>query len=120
MQCPAQDSRYWMWICGLSSHGLFLTLVTLAIHIRLGLGRWPVYGEEYHTVLFRTHEVFLYGAALVAFLVAAPLWLLLCFRSFRVSWRTRLVQAMVFISGWLLISLSGKYDPTSFTDWFLD
>jgi hypothetical protein len=110
-----------MWLCALSSPALLLTIVTLAMHIRLGLGRWPFYGEEYHTALFSLHWLILSGTTLFALFGAAPLWLLLlCFRSFRVSWRTHVSQAIAFISGWILICLGGKYDPTPFTDWFLD
>ena len=110
-----------MWICGLSSIALFLTLVAMAIHIRLALGRWPAFGEECHTALFRIHESIFDGVGIFAVFVAGPLWLFfLFFRSFRVSLRIHVFQALTFIGGWLLIYLVGKYDPTPFTYWLLD
>ena len=93
----------------------------MAVHIRLALGRWPNFGEDCNTTLFRAHEFMLGGVGLFAVFVAAPLWLLLlCFRSFRVSWRVHVYQASIFIAGWILIWLAGKFDPTPFTNWFLD
>jgi hypothetical protein len=110
-----------MWMCSLSSPLLFLTLVAMALHIRFALGRWPAFGEECPTALFRIHEFISGGVGLFALFVAAPLWLLLlCFRPFRVAWRAHVAQALLFLGGWLAIYLVGKYDPTPFTYWFLD
>ena len=108
-------------MCSLSSPVLFLTLVAMAFHIRLALGRWPDFGEDCHTALFSIHEFIFGGVGLFAVFVAAPLWLLLlCFRSFRGTWRTHIAQTLIFFCGWLVIYLAGKYDPTPFTNWFLD
>ena len=105
----------------LSSPALLLVLVAMAVHIRLALGRWPNFGEDCNTTLFRIHELVLGGVMLFAVFAAVPLWsLFLCFRSFRISWRTHALQALVFVVGWLLIFSSFKWDPTPFTYWFLD
>jgi hypothetical protein len=44
----------------------------------------------------------------------------LCFRRLRLSWRTHIAQALIYGFGWLVILVAGKYDPTTFTDWFMD
>ncbi|MFO1514833.1 MAG: hypothetical protein U1F83_18310 [Verrucomicrobiota bacterium] len=111
----------WTWLCGLSSSALLLALIALAAHIRIALGRWPQFGEECHTAFFRAHEIVLGGMVLFTVYVAAPLWLiLLSCRQFRISWRVHLTQALVYGLGWLSILLTGKYDPTPFTNWLLD
>jgi len=118
---PIERRPIWTWACCLSSSALLLTLIALAAHIRLALGRWPEFGEQCHAVSFRIHEFILGGCALFAVFVAGPLWLaFLCFHRFRISWGIHLLQALVYGLGWLLIFLAGKYDPTPFTNWFLD
>jgi hypothetical protein len=105
----------------LSSIALFLTFFAMAVHIRFALGRWPEFGEECNTLLFRLHEIILATVALIAVIVAAPLWLiLLIYRQFRISVRVHFVQVLLFGAGWALICFAGKYDPTPFTNWFLD
>jgi len=111
----------WTWACCLSSSALLLTLIALAAHIRLALGRWPEFGEESHTVPFQVHEFAIGGIGLFAVYVAAPLWLVFLFlRQFRLSWRVHFIQSLVYGLGWFLIFLAGKHDPTPFTNWLLD
>jgi hypothetical protein len=93
----------------------------MAVHIRVALGRWPSFGEDCNTVLFRAHEYLLVGVWWLALFIAAPLWILfLLLPAFRLGWRVHLAQAAIFGLGWLLIFVAGKYDPTPFTYWFLD
>jgi hypothetical protein len=110
------------WICAFSSLALLLVCLALAIHIRLGLGHWPAPMEvEYDSAAFRAHELVVFVIAHFAVFMAIPLWpLLLVFKRFRAGVKTHLVQSAVFSAGWLLIYLFVKYDPTSFSDWFLD
>jgi hypothetical protein len=112
----------WTWICGASSVALLLTFITMAAHVRLGLGHWPTpMTEDYRTLGFRIHEWALIGILMFTVYVAGPLWLVfLFFRRLRLSWRAHLAQLLAYGAGWLLIFLAGKYDPTTFTDWFLD
>jgi len=112
----------WTWICSLSPVVLFLAFVTMALHIRLGLGHWPTpMTEDYHTIAFRIHEDTLIGVLLFTVYAAAPLWLVfLCVRRLRLSWRAHITQVVAYVLGWLLILLASKYDPTTFTEWFFD
>ena len=119
---PSKQRASLTWICSLSSILLLLTFITVAFHIRLGLGHWPTpMTEDYRTTAFRIHEHALIAVVLFTVYAAGPLWLLfLCFRGLRLSRRTHATQAVVYGLGWLLIVLAGKYDPTTFTQWFLD
>lgn len=110
------------WICAFSSLALLLTALTLAIHVRLGLGHWPEHMvEDYDTTAFEVHEWLLFCVAHFALFMAIPLWpLLLLFKRFRAGVRTHLVQSIVYTLGWLLIYLFVRFDPTSFSRWYLD
>ena len=118
---PAKNRAIWTWVCSLSSSALLLTLVMMAVHIRVALGRWPTFGEDCNTLLFSLHEWVLVGVGGFAFYLAAPLWgLFLLFRRLRCGWKCHLAQAGTFALGWLLILAVGKHDPTPFTYWLLD
>lgn len=119
---PKKQRPSWTWICSLSSFLLLLTFVSMAFHIRLGLGHWPTpMTENYHTTAFRTHEHVLIAVLLFTVYAAVPLWVVcLCFRRLRLSRRAHVMKAAVYGLGWLLILLASKYDPTTFTEWFLD
>ena len=73
----------WTWLCSLSSVALLLMFVALPIHIRVALGRWPHFGENYKSVLFNLHGATLFGIAMLTLFVAPLAWaLLLFFRKF--------------------------------------
>ena len=123
MTSAVTSSRWsiWTWLCGLSSLVLLLTLITFAVHIRIALGRWPAFGENYNSAIFRLHELTLVGVRLFTVYAAPLAWLiLLFFRSFRISWRVHLIQTLAYGIGWVLILTAGKWDPTPFTNWLLD
>jgi heme/copper-type cytochrome/quinol oxidase subunit 3 len=110
------------WLFVTSPVLLFLAFITLAMHARVGLGHWPTpMVENYDSPAYRTHELVFTLIALFTLFVAVPSWLLmLCFRPFRISLRTHVVQAGVYVAGWLLIVLYGAIDPGRFMEWFLD
>ena len=101
---------------------LLLAFITLAVHVRVGLGHWPTpMFENFHTPAYSAHEQVLTWIGFFTVFAAIPLWLLmLCFRRFRQSLRTHLIQAGVYVAGWLLIMLYGAVDPGRFMAWFLD
>lgn len=109
------------WICALSSTVLLLTFLSLAVHVRLGLGHWPQsMVEDYHSAAFRVHEWVLEVVAHFAIFLAIPTWpFLLLFKRFRAGVRTHIVQSVVFSVGWILIILIIKFDPTPFSHWLL-
>lgn len=94
----------------------------MAGHVRLGLGHWPKpMWEDYQTTLFRVHWHALVALAFFTVYAAIPLWLLLlCPRRFRISLRAHVIQFAAYGLGWMLVFLVLKYDPTTFTAWFLD
>jgi hypothetical protein len=110
------------WALVLSPLVLLFVFLTMAAHVRLGLGHWPTpMTEDYHTAAFSRHEQVFAGVVAFTVYAAVPLWLAaLCFRRFRISFRTHLVQAGAYAAGWVLIGAYAFIDPGSFLKWFLD
>jgi len=117
-----KSRTFWTWAPCLAPLGLFIGILTLAAHVRLGLGRWPVpMIESYDTKGYHYHEMLLFLLGVVALYVAGPLWaILVAIPKLRLSPKRHLLQFTVFISGFVLIFLAAKLDPTTFTEWFLD
>ena len=94
------------WLCSISSVALCLLSLSLAVHGWI-LGESASISENSGPPGFEVHFYALGIVALFATWVAAPLWIgLLCFRRFRLSRRTHIVQAAVFGVGWLLVYLA--------------
>jgi hypothetical protein len=110
------------WALVLSPLLLLFVFLTLAAHVRLGLGHWPTpMMENYDTTAYNQHEQVFIWVALFTVYAAIPLWLVsLCFRPFRISVKTHLMQAGVYVLGWVVIAIYGFVDPGKFTEWFLD
>ena len=122
-QDPVPTSRaLWTWLPCWAPLGLFMGLLSLAAHVRLGLGRWPVpMIESYQTKSYQFHELVVFLLGVLALYVAGPLWaVLVAIPKLRLSSKRHLLQLAVFISGFVLIFLAAKLDPTTFTEWFLD
>jgi hypothetical protein len=110
------------WALVLSPLVVLFVFVTLAAHVRLGLGHWPMpMLESYATTAYSRHvQVFVWFARFAVY-GAIPLWIVaLCFRRFRISLKTHLIQAVVYVAGWVFIGIYGMVDPGSFAEWFLD
>jgi hypothetical protein len=101
---------------------LFVVEVTMAAHIRLGLGHWPTpMLESYDTALFRGHQILFFGMYFFSLLAAVPLWVLcVVLPALRRPVRDRLLQPVIYGLGWGAIFLAGYLDPTTFTTWLLD
>lgn len=101
---------------------LFLTAVSLALHVRLGVGHWPrPMWEDYRTVGFNAHGVALQGVFLFAAFAALPLWTVcVCIPRFRLAPRTHLTQAGIFLLGWALVAGFVVLDPFQFVSWLAD
>jgi hypothetical protein len=110
------------WVLVASPLLLLVIFFTLAVHVRIGLGHWPTpMIENYETTAYNLHMLVFISALLFAVYVAVPLWLIsLCFRVFRISLKTHLIQAGVYAVGWALIVLCTLVDPCKFVEWFLD
>lgn len=110
------------WLCVLSSHLLFGVLWGLAMHVRLGLGRWPrPMWDKYATAAFEAHFHVLQAVGLATVYGAIPIWfLLLCFRRFRGTLKLHLLQAVVYGLGWGVIGLWCLVDPWKFLQWLAD
>jgi hypothetical protein len=113
--------RWFAWPLVLSPLVLLLVLVSLAVHIRIGLGHWPIpFQDDYHSGAYRLHEKLLPGFFIAA-IVALPIWLvLLCFRPLRRPWQWHLLQAGAYLLGWGLIALYVTWDPWRFCEWLAD
>jgi hypothetical protein len=105
-----------------SSLLLLFVFLTLAAHVRVGLGHWPTpMLENYQTAAYNRHTQAFIWLALVTVYAAVPLWLVsLCFGVFRISLKTHLIQTGIYAVGWALIVLYSFIDPGRFIEWFLD
>jgi hypothetical protein len=111
------------WAFALSPFVLLLTIIAMAVHIRLGLGHWPtpIY-ENYQTPASLLHMRFLERTLDFSVYFAGPLWLLcLLVPQLRPSSR-QVIKAQVMTAGlgWLLIIGFLTLDPTTFSAWLLD
>ena len=109
-------------ICGSAPLTLLLLLLSLAAHIRLGLGRWPTpMVDDYPSALFRLHNHAVGIWLLFSLFGALPTWF---FCQIFPQWRSSFHQARthfaLFALGWIVIVLAARIDPTTFTPWFLD
>jgi hypothetical protein len=110
------------WMLAASPYLLLLIFLTLAMHVRIGLGHWPEpIFENYHTTACILHEQLVVWVGMFTMFAAAPLWLAsLFFRIFRISLKIHLMQAGAYIVGWALIILYTRIDPYKFAEWFFD
>jgi membrane-bound acyltransferase YfiQ involved in biofilm formation len=111
------------WTCASSSSVLLIVYVTFGLHLRLGLGHWPMpMVEDYDSPIFRLHEWLLIGCLTFAYLIAAPLYLLcLAIPALRPApLRVVLLQLAIWLLGWLLFIGLYHFDPTPFSAWFAD
>lgn len=101
---------------------LLLCILSLGMHVRLGLGHWPQpMVDKYTTAAFSFHTQAVIGLALFTMYGAGPLWLLLlCFRRVRASARLHLLQAGIYLVGWGLVVGYMAWDPRRFVQWYLD
>jgi len=119
---PDKARRVITWACALSPAALLLVFLTLALHVRLGLGHWPAsIAENYATAAYDAHIYVFVGLVWFALLAAGPLWLLsVAVPGQRLRWKTLVCQLAACGLGWLLICLVAKLNPRGFVDWFLD
>lgn len=110
------------WTTALSSLALFITIVSLALHVRLGVGHWPQpMWEDYRTTVFDVHLLAVTGVGFFTVFVSVPLWALcICIPRLRLSARTHLIQAALYVLGWSLIVGFVMLDPYQFIDWLAD
>jgi hypothetical protein len=111
------------WLFALSPIVLLLTIIALAVHMRLGLGHWPTpFHENYQTPATILHMSVLERTLNFSVYFAGPLWLIcLLVPQLRPSSR-RVIKAQVTTAGvgWLLIIGFLTLDPTTFSAWLLD
>ena len=101
---------------------LLVLLVSLATHIRAGLGHWPKpMTEDLHTLAFQWHDKLVGIWLLFSLFGAAPVWCICQFIPSPGVPRQKIgTQVALFIAGWCATFILGYLDPTSFTEWFLD
>lgn len=110
------------WTSGLSSAVFFVLAISLAIHVRVGLGHWPEpMRESYRTSAYEFHETALVWAAMFVLYAAIPLWVLcVSIRPLRSTARVHLIQAGIYVMGWGLVVGFLALDPFGFVSWFMD
>lgn len=126
MASRARNLHLWKqlptWLCVVTPWLLLLIGLSLAAHVRLGLGHWPKpMTEDYSTTAFQAHFRVLQVSFVLALYSFVPVWmLLLCARRFRVSFGFHALQAAVYGGGWLFILFVCQLDPWRFMGWLVD
>lgn len=110
------------WACALAPYLLLANFALLALHVRFGLGRWPVpMVDNYTAPLFTLHYHLCLLTLLSTFSVALPVFFLLLFIPvFRLSLLSHMVQLFLYLAGLVLVVWLGKVDPFRFVSWFMD
>lgn len=109
-----------LWLCSLSHLISLLLFVTLAVHLRMGLGHWPQpMIENYSTPLFNIHAMVVALVAGLTLILSLFVWWALTIWA-DTSRRDSLLQLGIYFCGWLLLILAAYSDPTTFTSWLLD
>ena len=97
-----------------------LLFYTLALHVRLSLGRWPHFGEHLPTRLLSLHEkcVWHFYGVLFFSLYAVPIFVIgsVCYR----RWRHLSVYFVSYAIFAALAGLSMLLAPHAFLNWFFD
>jgi hypothetical protein len=119
-QRPAQ--AWPSWLCAATSPALFISFVTLLLHVRLGVGHWPKpMWEDYSTFALKAHELVALGLFATSTFVAPVIGVgLLCFRATRGSWQFHVAQLGLFAGGWILVLALWHADPFQFVTWLKD
>jgi hypothetical protein len=77
--------------------------------------------EDYRTIGFNVHGIALITLFLFSVYAAVPLWAIcVCVPRLRLSRRTHLMQASLYLLGWALIAGFIKLDPYQFITWLKD
>ena len=94
----------------------------MAVHVRIGLGHWPVpVLENYLTSASILHMLVINMTFAFSVYCAGPLWVIcLLVPVFRPSSASIHQQLAVTAIGWLLIVGFLTLDPTPFSAWLLD
>ena len=110
------------WLCTITPWLLIVVGLSLAMHVRLGLGHWPQpVVEHYATPAFQKHLWGFRVSFVFALYSLVPAWMfLLCARRFRVSVGFHAIQAAGYVGGWLFILLICSMDPWRFLAWLAD
>lgn len=110
------------WVISTAPLILLGGFLALALHVYVGLGRWPEpMVESYETTVTEALEVFIFCVGVFALYLAGPLWILAhCLRKPREAARIQAIQVAVFCLGWVLVFVIPFVVLKQFTEWFLD
>jgi hypothetical protein len=110
----AKPNRLW-WFFSLVPWIWLALLVSIALHLRVGLGYWPrPVLDNYTSGGFSVHFVTVALIGVFSLASVAPISIGL------VIMRTSPFQPLIYCLGWLCIVGFCKYDPTRFVTWLLD
>ncbi len=121
-ETPSLRKKLPTWACVLTPFLLLAAAVSLALHVRFGLGHWPApMQEDYSTPAFQVHLKILQGIVICALYSVVPVWaFLLCAKPLRLSYWMHTIQLAVYAAGWGLIGLCCALDPWRFFTWLAD
>jgi hypothetical protein len=111
------------WICALSSEVLLLLWLAMAATCRLALGHWPQpMIENFNSPTYALLEgaMLLWGYFTV--LVAGPTCLIIMIIALAsgIGKRSAFLRIGFYGIGWALLLCAILFDPTTFSEWFID
>src|SRR5262245_22524890 len=119
---PWPNKSRWLLFCSAVPWLVLSVLVSVALHLRFGLGHWPrPCWDQYHSTAFAVH--FSSFALLMMFSTVFSVPMFICFfvdGSSRFRLRGHLVQPLIYVLGWIAFILFCVYDPTRFVFWLWD
>lgn len=118
-------SSWWTrftWLCALSPLVVLLLFSTMALHIRLGYGRWPQDAiDDFPALHFQLHEWMFLEAILFSVFAPMPLLgTLIWHRRLGMRLQQSTLLVAVCLTGWIGTFGILAIVPARFVTWFLD
>lgn len=121
---PFSSTRWtrFTWLCAASPLFVLLLFVTMALHVRLGYGRWPQDAiDDFPALHFRLHEWMFLEAILFSVFAPMPLLgALIWHRRLGMRLQQFILRILVYVTGWVATFAILATVPARFVTWYLD
>ena len=121
---PISSTRWtrFTWLCAASPSIVLLLFVTMALHVRLGYGRWPQDAiDNFPALHFQIHEWMFLEAILFSVFAPMPLLgTLIWHRRLGIRLKESALRVAVYLTGCIAAFGILATVPARFVTWFLD